>query len=214
MSSYFNQTIPRRQSAKSWRCACATLLAATLVTLNACSGSESPSLVPSDAPTAAGAVSPATVTPSSAAAPPVAVSLKAETEDLEKRGLLPKLDRSASIAGPDENGNGVRDDIEAYILKLPLTPVQQRAALQKAKALQMTLTVELTDRVALQKVGDALMASTKCAAESYPDSASYFSGKFESMTANTHARARRYMEYNAARGGSSTSWPDGDTCEK
>jgi hypothetical protein len=132
---------------------------------------------------------------------------------LESSGTLPALDRSTSIAGPDANGNGVRDDIDAYIARLPLTPEQQRAALQKAKTLQMTLTTDLIDKVALQKVGDAGMASTKCLGKNFAENSSGMSSRIESMTANTRERAKRYMEYNAARSGSSTSWPNGDTCE-
>jgi hypothetical protein len=143
----------------------------------------------------------------------VPTTLKTQIAQLESSGALPALDRSSSIAGPDVNNNGVRDDIEAYITRLPLTPAQQRAALQDAKATQMTLTVDLTDKVALQKVGDALMASTKCLGKNLDGNSSDMSSRIESMTANTSERAKRYMEYNAARSGSSTSWPDGDTCE-
>jgi hypothetical protein len=42
---------------------------------------------------------------------------------------------------------------------------------------------------------------------------SRLAGKIESMTANTKERAARYMQYNAARSGSSTTMPSGDTCE-
>jgi hypothetical protein len=147
-------------------------------------------------------------------APPTAPStLEAQIAQLESSGALPALDRSISIAGPDVNGNGVRDDIEYYITRLPLTAVQQRAALQDAKAAQMTLTVDLTDKVALQRVGDAGMASMKCLSKNFSDSRSEMSSRIESMTANTRERAQRYMAYNAARSGSSTSWPRGDTCE-
>ena len=142
-----------------------------------------------------------------------AATLKAQIAQLESSGALPALDRSSSIAGPDVNGNGVRDDIEAYITRLPLTAAQQRAALQDAKAAQMTLTVDLTDKVAQQKVGDAGMASMKCLSKNFPEGRSEMSSRIESMTANTRERAKRYMEYNAARSGSSTSWPNGDTCE-
>ncbi len=42
---------------------------------------------------------------------------------------------------------------------------------------------------------------------------SQLSGKIEAMTANTRERAKRYMEYNAASSGSSTTLPNGNTCE-
>ena len=152
-------------------------------------------------------------------AAPVAAttSLKLQIQALERSGALPALDRSASITGPDVNNNGVRDDIEAYIASLPLSAVQKRAALQAAKALQNTLLVDVQDKTALQKVGDGLMASTNCLGDvmaSDSQGQSELSGKIESMTANTKARAQRYIQYNSARSGSVTRLPSGDTCEK
>jgi len=67
--------------------------------------------------------------------------------------------------------------------------------------------------VALQKVGDALMASSKCLNKNFAEGRSDLSHRIEAMTANTRERAKRYLEYNAARSGSSTDWPSGDTCE-
>jgi hypothetical protein len=175
---------------KCGHCICGGLLALSLVACGDDSGGSA-STPAADAPT----------------------TLKTQIAQLESSGALPALDRSSSIAGPDVNNNGVRDDIEAYITHLPLTPAQQRAALQKAKTLQMTLTVDLTDKVALQIVGDAGMASTKCLSKNFGSSFTELSSRIESMTANTSERAKRYMEYNAARSGSSTVRPNGDTCE-
>jgi hypothetical protein len=211
---------------KLMNCASDQLLLTVLaITLSACGDkSSSPNMVPPEMPSAVSIVPPATpISPSSPASSPTGPvvsppSLKMQIEELENQGKLPKLDRSASIVGPDVNANGVRDDIEAYINALALTSVQQRAAMQKAKALQNTLTVDLTDKAALQIVGNGLMASTKCSGENFrePDGApdSYLSSRVEAMTANTRERSRRYMEYNAARSGSVTSYPTVDTCEK
>ena len=155
--------------------------------------------------------------PSAQDALPGNASLKSQIQALERSGALPALDRSTSITGPDANNNGVRDDIEAYIAGLPLSDAQKRAALQKAKALQNTLTADVQDKVALQKVGDTLMASTNCLGDvfgsdrqDWPELAE----KIEAMTANTKERARRYIKYNSARSGSVTRMPQGDTCEK
>jgi hypothetical protein len=165
------------------------------------------------APTALPGSAPATTTTTVAT-----VSLKEQITKLEDSGSLPKLDRSTSIAGPDVNNNGVRDDIEAYIAALQLTELQKKAAMQTAKALQMTLTVDLTDKVALQKVGDGLMASTRCLGKVFRDAQGTmqydFGDKLEGFTANTKERSKQYMKYNAARSGSVTSMPSGDTCEK
>jgi hypothetical protein len=174
------------------------------ISLAACGGGGK------SAPTAAlPGSAPATTTTTTVAT----VSLKEQITKLEDSGALPKLDRSTSIPGPDVNNNGVRDDIEAYIAALQLTEVQKKALMQDAKAMQMTLTVDLTDKVALQRVGDIGMASTNCIGNVITNFSDY-SQKIESMTANTKERAKQYMKYNAARSGSVTSLPSGDTCEK
>jgi hypothetical protein len=144
------------------------------------------------------------------------LTLAQQIEQLERKGGYPTLDRSDDIAGPDANKNGVRDDIEAWINALNVTEPQRQALMQDARSTQRTLLVDLADKAALQRVGEGLMAATKCSGdrfepareESYP-----LSNKIEAMTANTRARAARYMQYNRARSGSSTSYPRGDTCE-
>jgi hypothetical protein len=141
------------------------------------------------------------------------LSLKEQITKLEDSGALPKLDRSTSIAGPDVNNNGVRDDIEAYIAALQLTEVQKKAAMQDAKAMQMTLTVDTTDKAAVQKVGEIMMASSNCIGDRITNFTDY-SLKLESITANTKERAKQYIKFNTASSGSVTSMPSGDTCEK
>ncbi len=42
-------------------------------------------------------------------------TLSDNIKTLEDSGVIPKLDRSSDIKGPDQNLNGVRDDIDAWI---------------------------------------------------------------------------------------------------
>ena len=103
-----------------------------------------------------GLFSPGTTEPT-ATTPPAAGSssgtasptLAQQIEALERKGGYPTLDRSSDIAGPDANKNGVRDDIEAWINTLSVTEPQRKALMQKAKALQQTLLVDLNDKVAV-----------------------------------------------------------------
>jgi len=134
---------------------------------------------------------------------------------LERKGGYPTLDRSSDIAGPDANKNGVRDDIEAWINTLNVTVSQRKALMQDARATQRTLLVDLTDKAAVQRVGEGLMASNHCGAIRFKPFAEFIgpSQKIEAMTANTRERAERYMQYNKARTGSSTTLPNYDTCE-
>jgi len=146
---------------------------------------------------------------------PGSLTLAQQIEQLERKGGYPTLDRSDDIAGPDANKNGVRDDIEAWINTLDVTELQRKALMQKAKSLQQTLLVDLDDKDAVQRVGQELMASTNCGGDRFSPYAvfSTLRGKIEVMTANTRERASRYMQYNKARSGSSTTLPNYDTCE-
>src|SRR5262249_42712175 len=79
--------------------------------------------------------------------------------ELERSGQSPVLDRSASIAGPDSDNNGVRDDIDLYIGSLTDTPQQKSALRQEARALGQALLAgsETTSPAALQDVSTQLL---------------------------------------------------------
>jgi len=191
--------------------------AALLALLAACGGRGNDSVaVPVGAPTATAlATGPGTAAPPSGAASAPAPTLAQQIAALERSGAYPALDRSSDIAGPDTNGNGVRDDIETWINSQPVNDGQRKALMQKARSLQRTLSVDLRDQLALQKAGDGLAASSNCGIIQFSpyETFSGLAGKIEAMTANTKERAVRYTQYNAARSGSSTTFPDGDTCE-
>jgi len=150
----------------------------------------------------------------SASGTPGSLTLAQQIEQLERKGGYPTLDRSSDIAGPDANKNGVRDDIEAWINTLNVTEPQRKALMQSARSLQQTLLVDLTDKAALQRTGEGLMASINCGGDRFTPYAEFsqLSGKIEAMTANTRERAMRYMQYNKARSGSVTR-SKRDTCE-
>jgi hypothetical protein len=174
-------------------------------------------LIPPGTPSAIDIVKPASGVASDVAAPTTPTvpvfTLKQEIAQLEKSGQIVPLDRSDSLLGPDLNNNGVRD---AYITSLNLTPAQAKAAFQDARAMQMTLAVDITDKAALQRVGEIGMASAKCFVRIFNGSPekNIISQALESKTANTKIRVMRYLAYNAARSGSVTTLPSGDTCEK
>lgn len=155
-------------------------------------------------------------TPAAPTVIPKEPSLAEQIKALEASGTLPILDRSTDIKGPDQNLNGVRDDIEAWIAALPITEVQKKAAVQDATAMQKTLLVDLNDKVAQQTVGDESMAATACMSDVFmPNYQESFklSAKIEALTANTKERAYRYIQYNQARSGSSTTYPTSNSCK-
>ena len=147
--------------------------------------------------------------------PPAEPSIGARIEQLERSGALPTLDRSESLEGPDANGNLVRDDIEQWIATQALTLAQQNAAVQFARAIQLTLLVDTGDPQALQRSGDRTMGAISCIFDRFDEtrSASGLVRKVEAITMNTRARVMRYIAYNKARSGSVTILKNEDTCE-
>lgn len=210
----------RKPRLTPWALGVALALALTACGGQGGGGGALPIGVPSagDLTTGAGASTPAAPGAGSGSGIPGTTrepTLKEQIEALENSGAIAKLDRSTDIAGPDTNQNGVRDDIEAWIGTLPVNNAQRKALMQKAKALQTTLLVDLKDRAAMDRSGDQLMASSRCGSINFSPY-EVFSGlaaKIEGMTANTKERAMRYMRYNSASSGSSTTLPNGDTCE-
>jgi hypothetical protein len=174
---------------------CAALL---LFILAACSGTEGSTQAPT-APLA-----------------PAALTMKEQIKALEDSGKLPKLDRSTSIAGPDVNNNGIRDDIDAWIAALPISDVQKKAVQQDARVQQATLLVDLTSKSELKRIGDLIARSVQCMYFSFqPDYQQGFdlASQVEAITANTKERAMQYLAYNRARSGSVTSSVKGNTCD-
>lgn len=125
-----------------------------LASLVACGGGKS-------ATSAAGTPPDVTQPP----ATPETRTMKQQLAELERTGVLPQLDRSADIAGPDADHNGIRDDIDAYIAALPVSDPVKKAARQVARVQQKALLIDLKDRPALKALADASMASTACMSE-------------------------------------------------
>jgi hypothetical protein len=131
---------------------------------------------------------------------------------------LPILDRSANLTGVDDNQNGIRDDIEKYIVENYSDEGQKKALFQFAKVMQENLLVDVTDMIAVKKVSIKGSRAMHCiflkfdekkGAEN-PDIAWR---KIRSMTTNTKERLKTYLRYNKALDGTASSLPRGDTCE-
>ncbi len=143
-------------------------------------------------------------------------NLGAQIQALEASGQLPKLDRSTDIKGPDTDNNGIRDDIDAWIAVQPITDEQKKAARQMARAQQATLMADLTDKAALDQLGDRTMRGVDCLADSFePDyqKGLDLSNRIEAITANTKERTKQYIAYNRAASGSVTELAPGNNCE-
>lgn len=138
---------------------------------------------------------------------------------LEASGVIPKLDRSSDLAGPDVNGNGVRDDIDTLIAANYTAPAERAAATQLAKTFQASLVVDLSNTVAVRAVSTSMSRATHCIFITFtgkngsqvPD---VVATNIESVSVSTKARLLKYLAYAKALDGTSTASPDGDTCEK
>lgn len=152
-------------------------------------------------------------------------SMKDQLAELERSGVLPALDRSTDIAGPDEDNNGIRDDIDAYIAALPVSEPVRQAARQRARVQQQALLIDLQDRTALMALADASMAATVCMGDvsevgvteqersrAGRDGAA-ITFKIEAITANTPERAERYLAYMRALHGTTTTLRRENACE-
>jgi len=128
-------------------------------------------------------------------------------------------DLSLGLRGVDANQNGIRDDIDRLIAqKYARTPEIQRAAEQKARALQRNL--EATTREEALRAGDAIRRAAWCAAEVLPmetqEQLRYWedmSKDIEALTANTEERFRAYWTANRLMSGAVFRQPDGRVCD-
>lgn len=144
------------------------------------------------------------------------VALAEQIKSLEASGQLPKLDRSADIRGPDNDNNGIRDDIDAWIAAQPITDEQKRAARQSARVTQKQLLANLLNPTSLQSLAEESAASVVCLSNVFePDyqKGLDLSAQIEAVTANTKHRAKQYLAYNRARSGSSGRLPEENACE-
>lgn len=123
------------------------------------------------------------------------------------------LDRSTSLLGTDTDGNGVRDDIDAYINSLPDTSAQKAALRQAAAALNAALVVDLTDAVAVNAVSAKTSDAVSCVALVYGNAAWRHSKNILKYVVNTKERFTAYMKYNQALSGKMLSLsPQGSGC--
>jgi len=144
-------------------------------------------------------------------------SPKAKVFALEESGAIPKLERGPTLEGVDANGNGVRDDIDAFIERNYSTEPQRRAASQLAAHFQKTILVDKSDRAALKRQSVLGMRAVRCVAARFngvdgSKQAGAVVYELEAVTANTKERLKAYLAYSKGLDGTVVSMPEGDTC--
>lgn len=145
---------------------------------------------------------------------PTPYSFKEAFAKLEASGQLPVLDRSDSIAGPDANANGVRDDIERHIDSKPDTQAQKNSLKSLSRAFSRAMMVDTKDRNALREVANSINLSVICIHQTYPsDKASPAGREIEKLTVNTRGRYDAYMKFNSAMNGTVMKGVKGVKCD-
>lgn len=136
-------------------------------------------------------------------------------EKLVEEGGLPVLDRTDELTGVDANTNGVRDDIEAYIASLQVSPDQTEKLLDFAGYMQLVVTVDPKSRTNPTAFDDEMGQSLICALYAFDDRATVrtYIRQIKSYTANTYDRAKRYDEYNSLLDGATLSMPSPANCQ-
>lgn len=126
------------------------------------------------------------------------------------------LDRSSSIAGPDLDSDGVRDDINRWINKQSFNEKQKEAVTKMARTMQEMLLVDSADKEAARAAAERDSAAMDCvrvAFELKSPVPRQLAFQIEAMTANTRERAQRYIQYNAALNGMAFDMPSKPTCD-
>jgi hypothetical protein len=145
-------------------------------------------------------------------------SPKSKILALEESGAIPKLERGPTLEGVDANGNGVRDDIDAYIDRNYSTEPQRRAARQMAAHFQRTLLVDKSDRQALKRESVLGSRAVGCLyarfdgtnGSKHPAAVGH---ELEAINANTKERLKAYLAYSKGLDGAVISMQEGDICD-
>lgn len=113
------------------------------------------------------------------------------------------LDRSDSLPGPDENDDGIRDDIEAFIDALEVSEPVRNALKQNARQTQENLYYDFSEATdsnidkayEISRKYDKVLACKDFLGMSVDDSINT-SETITSLTYNTKARTMAYLAYN------------------
>ncbi|WP_338414086.1 hypothetical protein [uncultured Sphaerotilus sp.] len=148
------------------------------------------------------------------AAAPVAEPTATVMTKLQTSGALLSLDRSTALAGTDANGDGVRDDVTAWIGTQGYAGNLPKAAAQLAKAYQSVLTVPLTDDAAVRAARLASSDAVECIMQKAPSIEAGYKAvaDLRRVTVNTDARVKAYLSYVELVNDTVARAPEGDGC--
>lgn len=142
--------------------------------------------------------------------------------ELEASGALPKLDTSNSIAGPDLDRNGIRDDIDRYIEQQNFMPELKASVQQQARSYQKAITADLNNASAIEAAKNSGIRAIYCMDKRFGDA--YFRGnvlgevdraakRLKKLTLNTKNRLLAWQEFDKKMDGQTFKKPPGEACE-
>ena len=124
----------------------------------------------------------------------------------EKRGDIPTLNHDSTLLGPDVDGNGVRDDIDAYVDAMQITGPQKSALKQASMAIASTFAFSESNKSELPKMASEISKAIGCIFMRFDTNTdSQMSALMQKITVNTKERFLAYAAFNAAMSGSVTS---------
>ncbi len=152
------------------------------------------------------------------ATPASAQTPKQRVQALEDSGSIPKLDRSASVAGTDADSNGVRDDVDSYIAANYTSATQKRAAQQFAGVMQSAIVLDTIDLPTVRTVAIRGSRAVNCIYTRFDGTSGSKQPlavveEIRAVSTNTKARLLAYLKYAKALDGTAGALPEGDTCE-
>lgn len=157
------------------------------------------------APAASTAAQPASSAPPAVPVPTLATLQAPDT-----------LDRSSSLAGPDADRDGIRDDINKWIDGQAFSQPEKKAVDQLARTMQQTLLVNSNDKQEARGAADAVFVAVRCTRRAFEPGSSKPSQivkHLEAITANTKERTMQYIKYNAALSGMVFELPAAPKCD-
>lgn len=135
---------------------------------------------------------------------------------LENREELPGLDDSDDIAGSDDDGNGVRDDVDRYIDNLPDTREQKQSLRQASVAFRRSMIDAEEGRLNEQRVrqlNNRMADAIHCLGIVYGlEGLEKRFHQIRKVTVNTKPRFDARMVLNNRSDGIATTLPNGNTC--
>lgn len=124
-----------------------------------------------------------------------------------------------SMGGDDENGNGIRDDVDAFVDSFFKDPKELLAVRQFARVIQSIMLADLSDAAAIKSLAQVRSEAINCVNLRIPPpwvtkNPRVIIARIEQVYANTKARLAKFSSFPKAPAGPDLPSPDRDTCDR